>query len=291
MHPINRALSYIEANLGRDISVDRIADHSNISKFHLSRVFAHATGHPLARYVRLRRLTEAARHLRQSDDSILQIALRVGYESHAAFTRAFTGEFGVSPSDFREEGTDTQLDLLHPVLWSATGNVAIPTPRIEKDLNMTLAGYLQHFEDGTERAPPGVFELAHRFVADISQIPHRTGPGLIQHVFAIDADHSFAYDVLMAVPVAGDGPLPSGMVQEHLHWDRYAVFPFEIPTNQINPAGFAIAIDWFPQSGFEVASNEFIQFYAADVHAAPEDARPVPGPDTVIEMEFWIPIK
>ena len=291
MHPINRALTYIEANLGQDISVDQIADYSNISRFHLSRVFSHATGHPLARYVRLRRLTEAARYLRQSHDSVLNIALRVGYDSHAAFTRAFTAEFGVAPSDFRENGTADAPPLVHPVLWSETRKIAVPTPRIEEGLDITLVGYQEHFNDGTDRAPPGVFDLAHKFAKDIEKLPHRTGPGLFQHVFDIDADLNFAYEVLMAVAVSGDGPVPQGMIQERVCWDRYAIFPFEIAANQINPAGFAIAIDWFPQSGFEVAENGFFQVHPSDVWAPPEEARPVPDPTSIIPMEFWIAIK
>lgn len=291
MHPINRALAYIEANLAQEISVDHIADYSNISKFHLSRVFALATGHPLARYVRLRRLTEAARHLRQSHDSILNVALRVGYESHAAFTRAFTGEFGVNPSDFREEGAEANMPLVHPVLWSETRKLAVPTPRIAQDLDVTLVGYQKHFDDGTQSAPTGVFELAQHFVEDLPKVTNRIGPGLFQHVFDVDADHSFAYDVLMGVAVTGDGPVPAGMKRERVRWDRFAIFPFEIRANQINAAGFAIAIDWFPQSGFEVASNQLIQFFEADVNAAPEDARPIPGPKTLTQLEIWVPIK
>ena len=64
--------------------------------------------------------------------------------------------------------------------------------------------YQEHFEDGTDQAPPGVFHLAHRLAKDIEKITNRTGPGLFQHVFDIDADHHYAYEVLMAVAVAGE---------------------------------------------------------------------------------------
>ncbi len=290
MHPVNRALAYIEANLAHDICVDEIADYSAISRFHLSRVFSHATGYTLARYVRLRRLTEAAQILRETQDSVLNIALKVGYDCHASFTRAFTNEFGLSPTDFRDGEAD-DVALVHPVLWSETRNVAVPTPRIVDGLDVILTGYQEHFDDGTEAAPMGVFELAHRFVGDISHIQDKTGPGLFQHVFDVDPDHSFAYEVLMGVPVTGDRPTPPGMIKEHVQWPRYAAFPFEIPANQINPAGFAVAIDWFPQSDFDVAGRTFIQFYEGDVHATPEDMPPIPDPDTVTELEIWVPIK
>ena len=54
--PINRALVFIEGQLAENLGVDEIARASRISRYHLSRVFAEATGYPPWRYVMLRRL-------------------------------------------------------------------------------------------------------------------------------------------------------------------------------------------------------------------------------------------
>jgi AraC-like DNA-binding protein len=50
------------------------------------------------------RLTLAAQALRASSDGIARIAARTGYESEAAFTRAFKREFGMPPKLWRDTG-------------------------------------------------------------------------------------------------------------------------------------------------------------------------------------------
>ncbi len=128
MDPINRALAFIEDELAGDLCVDKLARASFISRYHLSRVFAAATGYSLSSYVRLRRLTEAARLLRQSKRGILEIALAVGYDSHAVFSRVFRAEFGVSPSDFRRDRVRQPLSLVQPIIWSERMSVTVPEP-------------------------------------------------------------------------------------------------------------------------------------------------------------------
>lgn len=56
------------------------------------------------RYVRGRRLTEAAKALSRGAPDIFSVALDAGYGSHEAFTRAFPDEFGVTPETIRTQG-------------------------------------------------------------------------------------------------------------------------------------------------------------------------------------------
>jgi AraC-like DNA-binding protein len=61
MNPAQKALWFIESHLAGALSLDEIAGVAGISRFHMVRAFAAATGLPVMRYVRVRRLTEAAR--------------------------------------------------------------------------------------------------------------------------------------------------------------------------------------------------------------------------------------
>src|SRR6202034_3803089 len=76
-----------------------------VSRYHMSRVFAITMGCPIMRYVRGRRLTEAARALVDGAPDILNVALAVGYGSHEAFTRAFREQFGLTPEAVRAQGS------------------------------------------------------------------------------------------------------------------------------------------------------------------------------------------
>ena len=95
MHPVERALWFIENRISGDISLQAIAASAGVSSHHLARAFGAATGQSLMRYARGRRLSEAARSLAAGAPDILAVALDAGYGSHEAFTRAFREQFGV----------------------------------------------------------------------------------------------------------------------------------------------------------------------------------------------------
>ncbi len=79
------------------------------------RAFAAATGFPVMRYVRARRLSEAARSLANGAPDILTLALDADYGSHEAFTRAFRDHFGVTPEMVRAATRLDQLRLQEPI--------------------------------------------------------------------------------------------------------------------------------------------------------------------------------
>jgi hypothetical protein len=82
-----------------------------MSERSFSQWFWAVTGRSYGNYALRRRLEEAAGLLLASDDRrILEIALDLGYGSHEAFTRAFTGAFGISPSVFRKVRPGLRLE-------------------------------------------------------------------------------------------------------------------------------------------------------------------------------------
>lgn len=98
---ILKVMMHIGEHLDGDLSLDAMARMSCFSPYHFHRVFREQAGEPLARYVRRLRLERAAGRLRQTDRSVLEIALESGFEAHESFSRAFREMFGVSPSEYR----------------------------------------------------------------------------------------------------------------------------------------------------------------------------------------------
>src|SRR3954451_2968586 len=109
MNPAQKALWYIESHLAQPLTLDEVAAIAGVSRFHLVRAFAAATGLSVMRYVRARRLSEAARTLADGAPDILRVALDADYGSHEAFTRAFREHFGVTPEMVR---SSAQLDTI-----------------------------------------------------------------------------------------------------------------------------------------------------------------------------------
>ncbi|MDF2802551.1 MAG: AraC family transcriptional regulator [Anaerocolumna sp.] len=94
-------LDYIEEHLIEPIDFDEIAKLACCSSYNFQRVFSFCMEIPLAEYIRNRRLSEAAKELRYSDTTILDIGFKYGYDSHEAFTRAFIRFHGVTPKQVK----------------------------------------------------------------------------------------------------------------------------------------------------------------------------------------------
>lgn len=72
------------------------------SASYVSRKFREVSGMPLRDYLRYRRLAFALEDLRCSSRGILEIAVKYGFSSHEAFTRAFQEAYGITPSAYRQ---------------------------------------------------------------------------------------------------------------------------------------------------------------------------------------------
>src|SRR5215813_658631 len=124
MNPVGKALWFIESHFAGELTLDDVARVSGVSRYHLSRAFGAATGHSLMRYVRGRRLTEAARALSAGAADILSVALDWGYGSHEAFTRAFRDQFGLTPESLRTHGRIDGIALTEAISMEQAQDVA-----------------------------------------------------------------------------------------------------------------------------------------------------------------------
>src|ERR1700760_1519135 len=131
MNPAQKALWYIESHLLSELTLDEISGVAGVSRFHMVRAFAAATGFPVMRYVRARRLTEAARALAAGAPDILALALDADYSSHEAFARAFRDHLRVTPETVSAATCLDHLKLQEPILMDSTATDQLNPPRFE----------------------------------------------------------------------------------------------------------------------------------------------------------------
>lgn len=104
MEITRKILSYIEKNLAKELTLEKIAKEFNYSRFYLARTFKADTGCTLHKYIRGRRLDEAAAKLAKTGEPIVEIAYEAGYSSQQAFTQAFHNEYFCTPQEYRRIG-------------------------------------------------------------------------------------------------------------------------------------------------------------------------------------------
>lgn len=102
---MNSAIDYIELHLTDTIEYKQLAKIVCCSVYHFQRMFSFISGVALSEYIRRRRLTLAAIELQNKNTKIIDIALKYGYESPEAFSRAFKNLHGVPPTSARSMGT------------------------------------------------------------------------------------------------------------------------------------------------------------------------------------------
>ncbi|MET1191944.1 AraC family transcriptional regulator [Bacillus licheniformis] len=100
---MNQAMAYIEEHLTDSIDFQTVAKLSYCSEYHFKRMFSFLAGVSLSEYIRRRRLTLAAFELKNTKRKVIDIAVKYGYHSPDAFTRAFQKLHGITPTEARHD--------------------------------------------------------------------------------------------------------------------------------------------------------------------------------------------
>lgn len=98
---VRRALDYIHAHALEDLDLQRIAEASETSPFHLSRLFRQTTGYPVWRYVSRLRVQTAIGLMKDPFLTLGEVSRMSGFASYSTFAATFSMEHSMSPSQFR----------------------------------------------------------------------------------------------------------------------------------------------------------------------------------------------
>ena len=121
---LTRVIDYIYHNLARDLDVNTLADVALMSPYHFHRIYREIAGEPVNVTVRRLRLQKAASLLIRGKQPLSSIAQSVAYGSLESFSRAFSKQFGVSPSEYRQTRQEEEEPLLEPFVAMLPTNQA-----------------------------------------------------------------------------------------------------------------------------------------------------------------------
>ena len=276
MNPAQKALWFIESHLADALTLDEIAGVGGISRFHMVRAFGAATGLSVMRYVRARRLTEAARALANGAPDILTLALDADYGSHEAFTRAFRDHFGVTPEAVRASTCLDHIKLQEPILMDSTLTDNLQAPRFQTGKPLLVAGIGERYTCETSAAIPGQWRRFHQSVANF---PGRIGP--VAYGVCCNGDDAGNFDYIAGVEVADFSDLPREFSRVRIPEAKYAVFTHSDHISTIRRTVNTIWNHWLPASGLKAADAPNFERYD-------ENFDPLTGNGG---LEIWIPVK
>ncbi|MBD7911284.1 AraC family transcriptional regulator [Clostridium cibarium] len=277
---MNAALDYIEENLDGKIDNEIIAQKACCSNYNFQRMFSFIADVTLAEYIRRRRLTQAAFDLQKTDSTILDIALKYGYDSPVSFARAFQNLHGLNPSEAKKKGS--LLKTFPKISFKLTiKGVEEMKYRIEQLKGFRLVGVSKPITtvDGEN------FKLIPKMWAEICEnktdekimkLGKHENPEFYGVCYNCRKDD---FDYMIAVE--SDSKLPKGLVElviPELTWVKFECRG-KLPEAQ-QSIWKRVFTEWFPSSGYEHADGPELEWYSN------EDM----DSDNYLS-EVWIPIK
>lgn len=288
---IRTTVEYIETHLEDDISVQDISDRLFISPFFLQRGFALMTGYSIRQYLRNRRLYQAAVDLRETDDKVLDIALRYCYDTPESFTKAFSRFHGATPSQVRS-GAAANVFLPLTLSVSIHGGDQMEYT-ISPMFPLKLIGFQKIFDTETSYAEIPRFwdEICEKYADSVYAGNEPANPyeqALVDNCIGeygvcIDDIGAGRFRYLIAGKYTG-GELPEGMVLYEFPRGEWAVFncvgPLPDAMQSVNTRIFS---EWLPGNPeYEISGNANVEWYDT-VNGEKTD------PD--YHSAIWIPVK
>ena len=271
-----QAVWIIERNSGTALTLPGIAEACGVSRAHLANAFGAATGWPVMKYVRSRRLSLAAAALAAGARDILAVALDAGYGSHEAFTRAFRDQFGRTPEDVRSGATVDGLAIVPPLDVRPTTRPHADPPRVAHEDTLRVVGLADTRSFDTTIEIPAQWQ---RFMAVHDTIPARLDRIPVGITQAADEDGGFSY--VCGVEVARFERTPPGLIELTIAPRDYAVFDHRGHVSRIFDTYAAIWNDALPATGRVLADAPIIER-----HNETFDPRTGEG-----GLTLWIPLE
>jgi len=277
-----RGVDYIERNIGHELTLAKVAAQAALSEFHFHRLFRSRFGMPVMDYVRRRRITQAATALLHSRTAILAIALDAGFESQAAFTRAFRRVYHTTPAQYRSRGRDVPWLSSAPISEAALAmfpGLGKDQPRLETIEAFDVAGVEASFDGAGRARIPQLWEALVR----LTGFPNFAECDRIGISENDDAVIGGVLGYMAAIRLSPGQDVAAGLTRRTLAGGTYLVFTFEGPFQKISAAYDYIFGIWMPGSRHLVAPMPSFNRMAAQDHR--------PGTDTLAGItQIWIPV-
>lgn len=282
---MNNALAFIEKNLTNDIDIHEAAKRAFCSEYHFTRMFSFLAGVTLSEYIRRRRLTLAAFELNDSQNRVIDVAMKYGYNSPDSFTRAFHTLHGITPSEARNDGKTLKAYSRMTFQLSIRGGSEM-NYRIEEKEPFKVVGVKKRVPVQFEGVSKDIEKLAESITDEQyekmysydNMEPHQVVNASYNFDEGRSEEKGFV-DHMIGIPTTKEVPFDEFEVLE-IPSHTWAIFSPKGAFPQVMQDTWAkIFAEWLPSSDYELVEAPEISFV--------ED---VSYPDQVYS-EIWIAVK
>ena len=270
----NDTIDYLETVLDDEIDEKKVTQLSGYSYSMFSRLFSILTETTLSEYLRSRRLTEAAVILRNTDEKIIDVAFKFGYESSDSFGTAFKNFHGFTPSEVRN-GKPFKLVSRVQLALSVRGGRSMNIT-IQKKQAFTVAGVNEQSINSS--LCPSVWNKLYKKYShgDLASLGSDQSMGVCH-----DVENSSTINY-MAGYIVNDVDKATSMGLDVLEVEEaeYAVVELVGSVPECIHNGWKYAMEvFFPEHGYIHSEKpDFEYYYEGDMHSKD------------YKMELWIPI-
>lgn len=281
---LQNAIDYIEEHLTDDLDIEEIAAQSGLSAFYFQRIFNILCDYSLGEYIRNRRLTLAGNELSGTDEKVIDIALKYGYDTPESFSRAFSRFHGITPSQAKKNSSPLKsFSRLSVEIHLKGGNIMdykivkkdafkvlekISTQSIDDEQNKNTIPdfWTQSHQDGT------VYKL-------LELATDRTNIFGICYGNTPNNKKTFEYSI---AALCGDNTeIHDGFSIKEIPARTWAVFECIGPMpDAIQNTWHKICSEFFPTANYEPTYEMDIEAYPAGVMTSPD-----------YRTEIWVTVK
>ncbi|WP_084309372.1 AraC family transcriptional regulator [Alkalihalobacterium bogoriense] len=294
---INDVMKYIEHNLSKKITLEELAEISNFSKYHFSRVFTSIVGMTPYAFLNDRRLTKSLHYLVNTDKTVLEISILCGFDSASNFNRAFKKCYGYTPSSVRQKPEIISNISLHhdnnpqeKIPPSRYANSEIKNHLLRRIWNMNITvtelpnldiAYVRHvgsyLETGQTWRKLGEWAAKHELLP-----PNHSFIGISLDDPNVTDEYSCRYDACVTINDSLKKDSDSSINYRTLQGGLYALYPFYDTIDKLAIAYQTVYGQWLPTSEYEPEDKHSLEFCMNN---------PFEDPEGKAKIDLYIPIR
>lgn len=266
-----RAVDYMEEHITEPVDCARIAREMNLSSFYFQKIFSILCGFTVGEYIRNRRLTLAGSELVSTEERIIDIALKYGYDTPEGFTRAFTRFHGAAPAAVRKNGAPLKSFARLSVSISVKGGSSMDYKIMKKEAFKIIAKEqrFEKIEDVQGRSDiPAFWTQCHgdgtvKFLTESCKKDGILGNSVVGMCME-DSTKVKDFPYLIGAEYAG-GDVPDGYKVVEVPAAEWAIFKINsLNADGIQQAWHNIFAEFFPSSNYKPAGNFDLEVYPTD---------------------------